>query len=377
MIVSRSSLEIGNQLGTAGGQGTVYALRDHPKLAYKEYHAWIRPHIRTEVLKGLIALKDTIALEGSPIQEWAAWPLALVEEHGQTLGFLMPRIDESFYFDGGGLVGKERSFMFLADSPRTAWGQVTLPHPSAQLLLLERFAGVLQQLHHRNIVIGDISYANLLWNCSERIFLMDCDSFTLNGARATGMKVETRDWEDTQSSGLDVSPDQDCYKLGLLVHRVLSKQLHGIPSSSPADDLAIGDPQVRQHVYGLLSRVSAPPGNRPTAQAWRHALQGRSWRPISTPTPPAAVTHPRSTTPERKFRPIRAAGVTSSTIPTPAVPHEIYPLGPGPEDVTPDTSKPAPEQTRRIRPIPPQPTSIPSPEPAERSSERKWRYFNK
>lgn len=313
MTIERAGLAIDRKLGE-GGQGIVYALNNDPNLAYKEYNERTLPFVQREALSELIGLKEKIFLEGKPIRYWAAWPLDLVEDAGQVVGLIMPRIQMEFYFDSGGLAGRERSFMYLTSSaPKPAWGEVSLPNKEDQVLLLERFAGVLQQLHHRKIVVGDISYANVLWAAPGRVFLLDCDSFAIDGKTITGAKPSTEGWEDNLSAGLPMTPDQDNFKLGLLVYRVLANSLHGRPSAAlRGDELILQDPDKAAAIADKLRLLSAAPGGRPTAQAVRHALQGRLSRLVAPSRPTVSPMTPTPEPLERLWRPIESEHIQSA-----------------------------------------------------------------
>lgn len=309
MAIPRSRLQVGAPLG-AGGQGTVFDLPGYPSLVYKEYDAPTSALVDSSVLEGLVALRDRLVLEGKAIHEWAAWPLEIVEDgRGRPTGFLMPRVQPAFYFGAGGLAGQERSFMYLATPPKPAWGEVSLPNDVERVSLLERFAAAVMALHHREIVVGDISYANVLWGPSGDIFLLDCDSFILRNQTVTTAPMTTPDWDDDKSKGLPASADQDNFKLGLMVYRVLSRQLHGYPPEQIEESvLQVADVSKRAMIANTLRNMSAAPGARPTSKHWRHAMAGRLSRPVpqSQAAAPAnqAETKSQPLSTQRQWKPI-------------------------------------------------------------------------
>lgn len=348
MAVELSTLKLGSRLGT-GGQAEVFRLDNYPQSAFKRYRAQLLPKLRTDVLDGLVAETPNLKLEGRPITYWATWPTATVRQNGHVVGFMMPLIPADFSFTEGQLKGIQSSFMYLASKPAPFWGAVTLPAVSVRVHLLALLAGVVQQLHHRNMVVGDISWANMLWTTrpEPRVMLHDCDGIRPPTGVPVSPQLDSPDWDDPLAApGSAPDQDRDCYKLALAVQRVLGLNLTARPDPAGGHAMDGVDRDTARTIDGLLMRAAGRIGTRPTATEWRQALQGRAaiqvtqpapapsigtaWPPSGPPTPAPTV---------RQWKPVQQPTHSSPTATPPA---------------TPPTVSSAPNSQRRWKPLPPQ-----------------------
>jgi len=302
MTVPYEALNIGARIG-AGGQGDVFRVNNRPNEALKIYHDHIAPQLQPGLLDRLVAEADHLSLENHPITYYATWPTETVTRAGKTIGFLMPLLAEDFFLSAGNLTGHEASFMYLAARPAPMWGAVRLPDTHTRLRLLALFAAVLQQLHHRGMIIGDISWSNVLWSPRPRIVLLDCDGIRLpQGQPVLGRQYDSPEWYDPQAPTATPDVDRDRYKLALMVLRVLSHDLTAHPQPSGNHCLEGLDQTMAKAIDQLL--VQATQGaHRPSATQWRTVLEGRASHPVSTPLRPSRSLS-RQSPPLRQWIPV-------------------------------------------------------------------------
>lgn len=311
-VVDLASLQLDPAVGGRGGQGTVYGVTGSPDVVFKRYHQTSKGFC-ADTLRLLVAERGRIFYRSSPVDEWAAWPQAVVEEAGQPVGFLMRRVSAAFTFRRGDKV-RLSDLSFLAAKPSHLREQIPVPPPEVQVRILRDFASLMQALHNNKIVIGDVSFANVLWaqHPKPKVMLIDCDGMRVEGRPPVLPQGETVDWNDPLApSGDEPDTDRDRYKLALAIVRVLTKQLDARPDAplgAIPDGLTDGQ---REAVKILLQRALGPLGSRPAAKEWADALDDRDRQPVRTtgsgaramsgpPPKPELLT---STEP-RSFRPI-------------------------------------------------------------------------
>ncbi|MFT4217714.1 MAG: hypothetical protein QM619_11105 [Micropruina sp.] len=285
MSVLLSQVDIGDSLGE-GGQAQVFRVNGHPELALKIYHAAVLPGLRTQVLRNLVAELGNLSLEGRPITYWATWPVDTVVNHsGHVVGFLMPVIGADFFMSEGNLAGRPADFRYLAAEPAPKWGDVSLPDVGTRLRLLAQLAGILQQLHHRRMVVGDLSSFNAVWSTrpEPRVMLVDCDGIRPPIGPPVADGFETPDWMDPEAvPNASADVDRDCYKFALMVLRVLTRKVSVRPRASGDHSLVGLNDRMAESIDELLRRAAGAPGTRPSATEWRFALQGRPVRRVKT-----------------------------------------------------------------------------------------------
>ncbi len=314
MAVPLSSLSLGDRLGD-GGQAEVFLVASRPGQAFKRYHDHVLPKLRADVLEELVAETPQLTIEARSITYWATWPTETVSSGGRVVGFLMPLLDPAFSMSDGRLKGKHASFSYLATDPRPFWGAVRLPSQADRVRLLASLAGILQQLHHRKMVVGDLSWANVLWSQSPqlRVILLDCDGIRPPKGTPVSPQLDSPDWHDPRAiNGMAPDADRDCYKLALMVLRVLSRDLSSRPGTGPGHRLPDLSAELASAIDALLVRSAGPPGTRPSATEWRQTLQGRSIQAVAALAParraelnwPDGKARLAGAETERKYRPV-------------------------------------------------------------------------
>ena len=288
-----SQLQIAEELDD-GGQAKVFALSDNPHLVLKRYHNPDHQGMHRPTLHELLSMRSALNAMGMPVDRWAAWPLEPVEDAGKLVGFLMPRVGSSFMIEVGGR-SRLANLSYLAQEPRPIWGAVRLPSQEVRVRILVTLAGTMQALHDRSLVIGDLSFGNILWSEGPpaSVFLLDCDGIRPEGRPPVLPQADTLDWADPQASkGTSPDKDRDRYKLALAVLRVLSRRLDAYPTPNEGHDLRDTAPEIAGAVDGLLRRAAGPVGSRPTAAQWRLALEARTTIPVTPPVPRTNTTGP-------------------------------------------------------------------------------------
>lgn len=304
-----SSLRLGAQLAE-GGQGSVHEVLDQPDVVFKRYLHPEAPAFRPDALQWLVDCRTSIAFSGRTVDDFAAWPTVVVKDAGRTIGFLMRRVPGDFTLAIGGKV-RLADLSYLATEPRPVWGDVDLPDTREKVQLLQHLAGAIDALHTRSIVVGDISFANILWARAPqpRVMLIDCDGMRHEGRESVLPQADTVDWNDPElPPGSAPARDQDRYKLALTVQRILTTSLDVRLNRTPPDLGALG--AVGHRVESLLAQAAGPAGQRPTAREWFDALSERATqgllrgarRQLDAPAAQPDLLMPAAG--ERKFRPV-------------------------------------------------------------------------
>lgn len=265
----------------------MFALEDQPANVFKQYHNPADPEFNEQALQWLVAERAGIAFEGRAVDEWAAWPSAVVKDGAQAVGFLMRRVPVDFTITINGQA-KLADLSFVASQPRPLWAQVPLPSDEECVQLVHHLAGAMRALHQRGVVMGDISFLNVVWarTPSPRIMLLDCDGMRRGTDPPVLPQAETLDWEDPLApSGSPPTIERDRYKLALAVLRVLTRDLEATPTPTTRVELRGLSGPSTDRVLALLQAAAGPLALRPSASDWIAALSMRDSVPISMPSP--------------------------------------------------------------------------------------------
>lgn len=279
-----------------GGEGAVYAVRDHPKLAVKVYHQ-PPPADQQAKLRAMVNLRD------QRLTALCAWPLDVLKDHeGAVVGLIMPRLEDL-------------RPLHLLYSPKDRRREF----PEANWSDLVRVAGALAEafagMHHQGHQIGDVNPNNVLvaLDGGVRLKLIDADSFQIQqGDQRWPCRVGAREClpPELATGALGDQPrpiESDHFGLAILIFQLLFLGRHpyaGIPlSGGPPPSIPEA---IRRHrfAYGPGARergVARPPHTpdlsllpdelahmfedafgpdprrRPSAPAWAEAL-GHLWR---------------------------------------------------------------------------------------------------
>lgn len=257
-----------------GGEGTVYRMRSHPDLVFKEYKSAQRPHLHVAALSQLLEFPQRMPdAERSWLLSRTIWPLAMVTERGHVCGFTMPAIDRRYYRRYGLRVSPHE---VLCD-----WNQIVyhgsfkgdhlvseIPTTSTTdlLRLLLDLARTVELLHRQGLVIGDLSGKNLVWSVRPtEVVVIDCDSFHFEGERGVCPYKESPGWVDPTLQGAPTNQHSDVYKLGVAAYRALWRAPAGevtaaVVRSAPSLDVP---PSAKDLII-----ASVGPSGRPSATDW-------------------------------------------------------------------------------------------------------------
>lgn len=293
-----------------GGQGTVFkAPRAQLTLqgkaffgeaVHKEYHSDKLNEIEVSVLREMVAFLATLPFaDGANLIARAAWPVCLVEEGSEIVGFLMPCIPSPFTINFrlpsgvSKLLNAEFQHLLNDDKFLSDHG-ITLTDRDRYALLYE-LAASLDLFHGHKIAVGDLSPKNVLFSLSPKpsVYFIDCDSMEFRG-KAVLPQVETPSWDiRTISSSQDLAtPQTDRYKFGLFVLRLFSgdqttRDHSRLPSNVPAV------------VRSMVERSLSPNAQyRPEMREWLKPLKEaeRSAAKVQTPLPPIGSSSGTQTT---------------------------------------------------------------------------------
>ena len=311
-VIARDKLGVLAKIGQ-GGQGVVYRAPNvktkfAPSMVFKEYKAQTRADIDFTALAAMPALvEDSLSYaQAERLVSVAAWPCALIENAGESVGFVMPAIPDEFSIPlktVKGVSNTAAEFQHLLNHPTVIAARGIDIDDAQRYALLREAASGLAFLHKHGVCVGDMSPKNLLFSLTPHaaVYFIDCDAMRINGVSALP-QMETPDWELPVGEEL-ATIYSDAYKLGLLALRLLAgdhdtKNLGHIPSTAPA--------LLRQVITDTISKA---PQQRPLPEAWTyvlgHAIEqaqhqqkiAPSSTPVSAPPapPPTPILHSRPT----------------------------------------------------------------------------------
>lgn len=284
----------------------MYDVSDDSYLVFKQYkpeHLSAHP----ELLRRLAAMVD------DPPPRWReqrsghvtlAWPLDVVLDDGQFVGFVMPRIEDSAAIHNVSNVSDRRDPG--PETPRWVQGfdWAYLLQTAANLALATA------KLHQSQCVIGDFNAQNVVVTAQAQVTLLDCDSMQIPDPEG-GMflcTVAHPEWAAPELLGRNpvrppFSPSSDLYPLAKHVHQLLLEgdrpfdgmwraqgekppelelAKRGIYVHSndgvlaPRQDavkLTLLPPEIREMFTRAFVTGAADPDSRPTASQWEHVLR--------------------------------------------------------------------------------------------------------
>lgn len=217
------ALELGEQLGAPGGEGTTFRLIHDPSLCAKIYHSTAAAERLTEVRRKLDVMVAAPPADPTLKQYKVhafAWPRQLLfsDQTRQNLcGFTMPALDlkqcapASAYIDFTGR--------------RTSWTG-TWEH---LLTAARNLASAVEAVHRRQHVIGDLNDRNIFISSQGLVSLIDCDSFQITDS-TTGevfrCNVAMDEYQPPEYANAGASPATDYFALAVLLFRLLMQGTH-------------------------------------------------------------------------------------------------------------------------------------------------------
>jgi hypothetical protein len=286
-----------------GGFGKVYRvlsyhLPGNPEdLAYKEFTK--EQAQQAHASRAAVAFRDGFsAADRDDLDQYAAWPRAVVEDKGAVVGLLMPLIPADFFCEliddeTGNRANKPREMQWLiASQAQCDAAEIDLPSvdKTQRLALLAQLVYSVGRLHKRSWVFGDLSFRNAVFTVNPpRMMLIDCDgAASVKDPRRK--QAHTPLWKPPECEEVPGRPHldlqdtvTDVYKLGLAILRCLSPGKGASAAKNPArlaHELAPAG-------LDLIERaVGADRGARPTAKELYAYLRGVV---VSRTTPPKVI----------------------------------------------------------------------------------------
>lgn len=237
------AVRLGPQIGRAGGEGSVYSVKDNPAVVAKIYH---QP-VATEKVAKLKYLAQNVT---PGLKQCAAWPLFTLFDGRSARGFVMREVS-----------GKEVHHVYgsrdrVVDFPGRNWDFL--------VNTARNCAAAFDEVHAIGAVIGDVNEGNFLVQPSGNVTLIDCDSFQIsNGTTSWTCDVGIPWWTPPELQGrsfrgLARTTNHDLFGLALLVFKLLFMGQHPY-AGRPSTDF---DEAIRKGLYAF-SRTAATRGVTP------------------------------------------------------------------------------------------------------------------
>jgi DNA-binding helix-hairpin-helix protein with protein kinase domain len=264
-----------------GGEGIVYKCSQYPDKAFKLYKKEVEHEIDLVALEKSVQIFHALPSGERPhFEERTAWPEMIVVENGVAVGFLMPLLKDEMYCEYGAVtetstITQLREWQFLAY--RKHWSNpnisTNLQEPSKDQLLelIIDLSKTVYLMHQHKLVIGDISFRNILW-CTDgylKTVLIDCDGIRHEGLRGPLAAKQTPDWIDFDRQTGSTDRMTDLFKLGLANYR----GYFGAGSSYPSDAQPPELPTAADQAVFELSKRAVLSQAKPSASDWVYTLE--------------------------------------------------------------------------------------------------------
>lgn len=250
---SRRPLALGAEIG-AGGEARIFNLVDEPRLVAKVFHQ--PTALRAAKLRAMLASPPHDP-SGERGQVSIAWPSELIFDGGGSPGgFLMPRIDFSRAIP---LLHLYNPGDRLQRAPGFTWRYL--------LRVLRNLSSVVETLHARGYVVGDLNESNVLVSDSALVTLVDCDSIQVpmpGGGffRCTVGKPEYTppELQGCQFGGVDRDVSHDAFGLAVLAFMLLMEGFHPFAGvwNAPGDPPTVEE-RIKLGVWPYQSNPLATP----------------------------------------------------------------------------------------------------------------------
>ena len=243
-------IRLSGELGR-GGEGTVFEIQGDASIVGKVY--------AKQSQQKIAKLKAMPGLATPQLLKVAAWPKdLLLADHGQPVGFIMPRIGQrrdihELYSP------KSRSQSFVEADFRFL--------VRAALNIAKSFAVI----HSHGHVIGDVNHGNLLAGPDATVVLIDCDSFQVQaGSQLHLCDVGSPLFTPPELQGLNLNsvnraPNHDLFGLAVLIFHILFMGRHPfagryLGKGDMPPEKAIAEHRFAYFPNQQLTQMQPPPG---------------------------------------------------------------------------------------------------------------------
>jgi DNA-binding helix-hairpin-helix protein with protein kinase domain len=247
---------LGRELAS-GGEGIIYTVdRDTQSVAKILHQSSLE---KTQKLETMIA-KPPRDLTWDTLQQISiAWPQALIiDSKGTCVGFTMP------YIAANEFVALHKIY-----TPRDRRGLPYIFTWQHLLRMAQNLALVLEELHSKNYVVGDLNESNIYGNPDALVALLDCDSMqvpkpqghgyfrcTVGKPEYTPPELQGRDF-----SAVDREPNHDNFALSVLIFMMLMEGRHpfaGVWHGNGMAPTLAQNIQNKEFPYGGRSKLTTP-----------------------------------------------------------------------------------------------------------------------
>jgi len=275
----------------SGGEGDIFEVQGQPSWAAKVYTPPNRTPEREAKLSYMAQHPPHDPFGGKHIT--FAWPLELLyDEARRFIGFVMPRLET------------HTALLFQIYHPAEAkkrgltW--------QFRMAVAHNLAVVLEELHARGYVVGDLNESNFLVGKNGLVTLVDCDSIQVKTERGKVFHCRVQkpeytppELQGTPYSAVTLQPQHDNFALAVLIFSLLMEGRHpfaGRGIQTPDEGIRSGksvltgsEPIVGTPHPGILPlslgrlflRAFArgyPPKRRPSAAQWKTALEAEFYK---------------------------------------------------------------------------------------------------
>ena len=317
----RRTLQLSPQPIGEGGQATVFTVAADPGVAVKLYHEPTPDLERRLESMLLLAHPDQFLSDDGTRHPALTWPAAMVKDlaSGEVIGYTMRRVRSPEFVPLATLFNAAQRRQHFAD---VSWRFL--------LGLARNLAGLVASLHERELVLGDLSHANVVVSQRGYLSLLDCDSMQFTDPRSGErfpclfLTAEYAPPELQLDPAGERSPGTDDFSLAILVCRLLLPGDHafmGVRLGGDDDDADVAA-NIRDG-YSYLVRpdeIGLPPGAfdagllPPRSSGWPGGRSGPGM-PIPSPVRARGSGSPPSTRRRGRSPPARRAA-TTRTAPT-------------------------------------------------------------
>lgn len=252
-VPGRGDVELGDMIGS-GAEGQIFAVKGSEDVCVKLL--FDDDPVLYDRIQALTRLQPARWRGDHGEHHHVAWPLAWVESQDRRpRGYVMPRVQGSLL-----------EVMFDARSRLDALAEPTW---RTALDVAARTARLFQMVHDVDIVLGDVSAANLMVTRSGHISLIDCDTVQFRDPGTGGLWPATKLTPEyappnSRTDGGELSSSHDLFGLGILIARLLMEGQHpfeGVPARG-------ADLTIDQNIARRNNRITHPEQLVPIAWAF-------------------------------------------------------------------------------------------------------------
>lgn len=259
----------GAMVGSPGGQGSVYELQARAGELLKIYHPQLR--VDPAGLEALVAWRAGLpAQDRGVIDAATAWPRGVVD-CGSGFGVVMPKAPAAFFHTVAAMrLPRDLAWAYNATACRFAGLTPATPVTAARVLI--SCAAAVDVWHRHGVAGFDFSGTNELWDPLRGLgYFLDCDSLQVLAEPRGLPRAESPGW---RCPWPDTGIEADCYKLALMVLRVVHRY-EGPLDDSVARIRVGGHPRqgIPRALVDLLRDGLRRDGPRPSAADWLPVLR--------------------------------------------------------------------------------------------------------